>query len=129
MYQQPRSSVGVFSPRAATKLRDLLQRPVPGLDLTQTPGQRAAPDAFFPVFCTVDGGSVGSPSTNCTLTYTLKAFDGGVLGTARTPATPRYTNTIYNSPAANSIGVGYIALDGTVQLLWVPAETEQVGTC
>jgi hypothetical protein len=126
---QSGSRVGVFSPRSATKLQKILQRPIEGLDLTQTPGAFAPPNCYFPVLCTVDGGSAGSSSTTCSFTYTLKTQDGFTIATAKTPEAPRIPNNVYATPAADSAGVAWIDKNGVVQLLWVPKEQFQTGTC
>lgn len=74
----------------------------------------------YVLFVTNDGGSAGSSTTDCTLTYTLKNGAGTTLGTGRTPLKPRYLNPKfceYTVPAADSIGYGYRDASGNWQLI------------
>jgi hypothetical protein len=70
----------------------------------------------IPVTVTKDGGVAGSPSANCTWTYTVKDQAGNTLATAKTPKVPRVANCQYNQPADNSPGLAYYDAAGTLQL-------------
>lgn len=72
-------------------------------------------NGLFAVGVTKDGGDAGSPSATCSFTYTLKV-GALTLVTTKTPARPRFTNTEYNQPATNSLGLAYIDGAGALQL-------------
>jgi hypothetical protein len=70
----------------------------------------------FPVTVTIDGGSAGTVSTTCSYTYEVKALDGSVIGTGKTPEVRRYPNVPYTTTPANSPGLAYVDADGVLHL-------------
>ena len=80
------------------------------------------PPALFPVAVTVSGGSAGSPTEDCSLTYTVKDLNGTVLGTDLTPQVERLTNVEYLQPPEDSPAVAYLDSGGNVQLYHVAGE-------
>lgn len=79
-------------------------------------GGGAAGLAMFPVTVTIDGGSAGSDAATCTFTYEVKALDGSVIGTGKTPEKRRFTFTEYSSTPAASPGTAYFDSDNVLHL-------------
>jgi len=77
------------------------------------------PETLFPAQVTVDGGSAGGPTADCSFTYTVKDLDGNVLATALTPQVPRLTNVECLQPAENSPGLAYLDAAEAVKLYHV----------
>lgn len=64
------------------------------------------------VWVRVAGGTAGSATTTCTLTYNIyQPGTGELLASALTPIRPRYPNIEYNSPANDTYGTAF--KDGT----------------
>ena len=72
--------------------------------------------AMFPVTVTIDGGSAGTVSTTCSYTYEVKALDGSVIGTGKTPERRRYPNVPYTTTPSNTPGEAYYDSDGVLHL-------------
>lgn len=123
-----------FTESAARKVANVV-RYVEGLAGNNLPtkggkGNRQPPQGMFAVLCTVDGGTVGSPSTTCDLTYTVNSFTGFEYATLATPiAVCRIANMTYISPAAGSIGYATFDEDGVFTLLQVPCEQLDIEEC
>lgn len=68
--------------------------------------------AIRAVWVRVAGGSAGSATTTCSLTYNLyQPGSGELLASAVTPIRPRFPNIEYNSPADDTYGMAF--KDGT----------------
>lgn len=78
-------------------------------------GAGASPDVK-PCLVYKDGGVVGGPSANCTLTYTIKTLDGTTLATGKTPKMARYPLTEYTQAPDGSVGWAYRDSAGDWQL-------------
>lgn len=76
----------------------------------------------LPVLVTVDGGSAGGPTADCSFTYTVKDLKGNQLAAELTPQVPRLTNVEYLPPAENSPGLAYLDAAGAVKLYHVAGE-------
>lgn len=65
------------------------------------------------VWVRVAGGSAGSATTTCTLTYNIyQPGTGQLLASTLTPLRPRIVNTEYNSPANDTYGTAFKDGDG-----------------
>lgn len=76
----------------------------------------------LPVTVTVDGGSAGGSGGSCSFTYTVKNLAGISLGTTLSPVTGRIALVTYNTPSANSAGLGYYDASGAFKLYHVAQE-------
>ncbi len=78
---------------------------------------------LFPVFCSVDGGSAGNESTNCSFTYTVKTIDeSGTLDAGVSPERRRIKFTKYltestiDAADGDSDGIAFFDPTGTLKL-------------
>jgi hypothetical protein len=95
--------------------------PAYGRNYNQSFGVRA-------VWVRNDGGSAGSSSTTCSLTYSIYHPGGAVLATALSPLRPRIPNVVYNIPANDTYGLAFKDGDGW-QLVEALGETPQAENC
>jgi len=72
---------------------------------------------LFAVLVTKDGGVAGDAATDCTFTYTVKDLFGAELATALSPLRPRFANTEYVEPSADSPGIAWYDPQGDLRLL------------
>lgn len=75
-----------------------------------------------------DGGVAGSPSTNCTFTYTITDLAGTELATGLTPHRSRHADCIYTQAPNGSRGWAEW-VDGAWVLLVAFQEIENSGDC
>jgi hypothetical protein len=88
------------------------------------------PHHVFAVSVTVDGGSVGSGSSTCSLTYTVRRRGSTTpLLAGASPQRPRMTNVEYTSPSNNSIGLAFWDNDKTLKLIEALEERPVTEAC
>ena len=80
----------------------------------------------FPVKVTQSDGVAGDSDTNCTFDYLVKSIGGATIGHKLTPLWPRFSDTTYVAPAADSYGVAFY--DGTLKL-WQTLEHPAQSDC
>lgn len=97
-------------------------------DRTPTPGGGTIaqpPQQLFAVRVTIDGGSAGSISADCSFTYKAVSDDGFLYGEHLTPARRRLHHVPYTTTPDNSWGAGFWDKTGTF-VLWDANETPDV---
>lgn len=97
------------------------------LCLVRIIGGRPAGEVFA-VTVTIDGGSAGSASADCSWTYTVKDLDGTVIGSTMTPQLRRFPEVPYTTTPSDSPGEAYYDEDGVLRL-FNANELPQVEEC
>lgn len=86
------------------------------------------PGDTFDVLCTIDGGSAGDATHDCSFTYTVKDLLGWQLGTGLRPKERVYPNTPYTTTPDNTVGLAYYDQNGALQL-WSANELADTEEC